>query len=207
MKHICVIFAGGPEEGLPCLPVPEGAYILCADSGLHLAERMGVTPDLVLGDFDSLGAVPQHLPHLTVPVEKDDTDTVLAARTALEHGCRDVRIFGAFGGRLDHTLANLQTLDFLLAHGAEGMLIGGRDIVTLQAGGTVRRYEKREGWAFSVFAWGGRCTGVTLRGTQYPLEGHTLTGDFPLGVSNRITADFAEVSCGDGRLLIVQSKL
>lgn len=207
MKRICVIFAGGPEEGLPCLPVPEDAYILCADSGLRLAEKLHVTPDLVLGDFDSLGAAPEQYPVMIVPVEKDDTDTMLAARIALEKGYRDVRIFGAFGGRLDHTLANLQTLEFLHSAGAEGMLIGARDWAVMQGSGTARTYPKQAGWSLSVFAWSPQCTGVTLRGTKYPLENGTLTRDFPLGVSNSVTADCAEVICGEGLLLAVSSRL
>ncbi len=206
-NDICVIFAGGPEAGLPCLPVPEGAYVICADSGLHLAEKLMQTPDLVLGDFDSLGAVPEQLPHLTVPVEKDDTDTMLAARVALEKGFRDVRIYGAFGGRLDHTLANVQTLEFLLDAGADAMLVGVRDIAQMLPAGAVRRYERRAGWSLSLFSWSERCTGVTVQGTQYPLEKGTLTRGFPLGVSNKITEEAAEISCESGLLLVVCSRL
>ena len=207
MKRTCIICAGGPEAGLPCLPLPEGAYILCADSGLRLAERLGLTPDLVLGDFDSLGAAPEGYPVMTVPVEKDDTDTMLAARVALEKGYRDIRICGAFGGRLDHTLANIQTLEFLMDAGAEGILIGARDWACMQGSGTARRYETPQGWSLSVFAWTERCTGVTLRGTKYPLENGTLTRGFPLGVSNAVTGGFAEVTCGEGRLLVTASRL
>lgn len=206
-QSVCAIFAGGPEDGVPCEPVPAGAYILCADSGLHLAERLSLRPDLVLGDFDSLGAVPEDLPHMTVPVEKDDTDTMLAARTALEKSFRDIRIYGAFGGRLDHTLANLQTLEFLYRNGAEGMLAGVRDVIYLQGSGSVRHYPKREGWTFSLFSWTERCTGVCARGVYYPLEQAVLTREFPLGVSNRITAEEAEIVCGEGLLLVAASKL
>lgn len=207
MEKICVIFAGGPEEGLPCLPVPEGAFVICADSGLHLAEKLMQKPDLVLGDFDSLGAVPEQLPHLTVPVEKDDTDTMLAVRVALEKGFRDVRIYGAFGGRLDHTLANVQTLEFLHNAGAEGLLVGVRDFAQMLSPGAVRRYERRDGWSLSLFSWSAECTGVTVQGTQYLLEKGILTRGFPLGVSNRITAKTAEISCEHGLLLAVCSRL
>lgn len=204
---ICAIFAGGPENGMPCLPVPAGAEILCADSGLRLCERLGLKPDLVLGDFDSLGKVPEGIPHMTVPVEKDDTDTLLAARTALERGCTDIRIYGAFGGRLDHTLANIQTLEFLLHHGAEGALISSENYAFLQKAGTKRHYPQIAGFSFSVFAWSERCTGVTLEGTYYSLENGTLTRDFPLGVSNHITAETASVRVKTGTLLIVGSRL
>lgn len=206
-KTICAIFAGGPENGEPCLPVPENAYIMCADSGLRLAERLLLRPDLVLGDFDSLGAVPVNLPHMTVPEEKDDTDTLLAVRTALEMGYRDIRIYGAFGGRLDHTLANFATLEFLRKSGAEGFLCGVRDCARMLLSGETLRLPKREGWSLSAFAWSEQCSGVTERGVYYPLENAALTRSFPLGISNRITAEEAEIHCENGTLLVVQSKL
>lgn len=203
--QICAIFAGGPEEGIPCLPVPEDAYILCADSGLRLAEKLGCTPDFVLGDFDSLGEIPEALPHFTAPAEKDDTDTMLAVRYALNQGFRDIRIYGAFGGRLDHTIANLQTLEFIVRADGAGMLIGANDWVCMQSGGTARRYPQQPGRTLSLFSWSEQCSGVCARGVYYPLENAVLTRAFPLGVSNVITASEAEIVCGDGLLLIVSS--
>lgn len=210
-NRICCIFAGGPETELPCLPIPNNAYVLCADSGLQLALRLGQTPDLVLGDFDSLHdtaalqSLPPHCRIITAPAEKDDTDTMLAVRNALAAGYRDVRIYGAFGGRLDHTIANIQTLRFLTAHGAQGMLIGARDYICLQGTGT-RTYPHREGFTFSVFSLTEQSTGVTLRGTYYPLTNATLTPAFPIGISNRITAAYAEVTCEEGLLLVMGSR-
>ncbi len=206
-ERICAILAGGPEEGIPCEPVPESAFILCADSGLHLAERLNRKPDLVLGDFDSLGAVPEHLPHMTVPVEKDDTDTMLAVRVALEKGFRDIRIYGAFGGRLDHTLANLQTLEYLRQQGADGFLAGASDCARMLCGGETLHLKKRPDWSLSLFAWSERCEDVNAAGVYYPLAHGTLTRSFPLGVSNHITAAAAEISCRSGMLLVMQSKL
>ena len=204
-NRICVIFAGGPERGLPCIPVPAGAYLLCADSGLKLCSRLGLKPDLVLGDFDSLGAEPTVLPHITAQPEKDDTDTMLAVRQALSEGFRDIRIYGAFGGRLDHTLANLQTLEFLRQNGASGMLIGAGDWACLLPAGETGRYVRQPDFTLSVFAWSGTCRGVCIRGTKYTLEQGELSRSFPLGVSNEITAEAAEVSCTEGVLLIAGS--
>ena len=138
MSDRCWILAGGPEDELPCIAVPQDAFVLCADSGLRLAERLKITPALVLGDFDSLGALPE-IPYWQAPVEKDDTDTMLAVRYGLARGYRDFVICGAFGGRLDHTYANIQTLCFLHSMGAKGLLVGARDLVNLQpAGKTVK---------------------------------------------------------------------
>ena len=203
---ICLIFAGGPENGTPCLPLPETAFVIAADSGLHLCERLQFAPDLVLGDFDSLGAAPADYPVMTVPVEKDDTDTLLAVRVALERGYRDIRIVGAFGGRLDHTIANLQTLEFLYRAGAEGVLIGSEHYARMQGPGT-REYPAVPGFSFSVFSWTERCGGVSLSGVYYPLENAVLTREFPLGVSNAVTAESAHVTCESGLLLIVGSRL
>lgn len=202
----CIIFAGGPESGTPCRAVPEHAYVICADSGLRLAERLNVPPDLVLGDYDSLGAVPENYPHLILPVEKDDTDTMYAVRTALEKGFRDIWIFGAFGGRLDHTFANLQTLEFLHCHGAKGCLIGVHDYAFLMENET-RTLPRKDGFTLSVFAWDGDCSGVTLRGVHYPLENGVLTRHFPLGCSNEITAECAEITVKTGILLVIGSRL
>lgn len=206
-KRVCTIIAGGPERALPCEPVPEGAYILCADSGLRLAERLSLCPDLLLGDFDSLGAVPENVPVQRLPVEKDDTDTLAAARIALQKGFRDISIFGAFGGRLDHTLANLQTLEFLRKNGAYGRLIGAGDTAELLADGETLRLPRQEGRTLSLFSWSSKCSGVCARGVYYPLENAVLTREFPLGVSNQITAPEAEITCAHGFLLIMQSTL
>ena len=205
-QSICVIFAGGPESGTPCMEIPPDAYYLCADSGLRLAERLQITPDLVLGDYDSLGAVPEQYPHLILPVEKDDTDTMYAVRVALEKGFRDIRIFGAFGGRIDHTFANLQTLEFLLKHGAKGMLAGANDYAFLMENET-RLLPQRNGFTLSVFAWSEECRGVTLRGVHYPLEHGDLSRHFPLGCSNEITAEQAEITVNEGVLLVMGSRL
>lgn len=204
-QQICAIFAGGPERELPCEPVPAGAYILCADSGLRLAERLSLPPDLVLGDFDSLGEIPSALPYITAPAEKDDTDTMLAVRTALQKGFRDIRIYGAFGGRLDHTLANLQALEFIRRNGADGMLIGAGDCVRMLTDGERLRLPQRAERTLSLLSWSEQCSGVCVRGVYYPLEDAVLMRAFPLGVSNRITAPEAEIVCGCGMLLVVQS--
>ena len=205
--RICVIFSGSPELGIPCEPIPEQAYILCADSGLRLAERLNRKPDLVLGDFDSLGAEPEHLPHITAPVEKDDTDTMLAVRTALANGFRDIRIYGAFGGRLDHTFANLQTLEYIRKQGADGILCGIRDSARMVCGGETLTLAAQADRTLSLFAWTEVCEGVCISGVHYPLTNGRLTRDFPLGVSNQIETAQAEITCGSGILLVMQSMI
>ena len=206
MTRLCCIFAGGPETGLPCLPIPENAFVLCADSGLRLAERMGVKPDWVLGDFDSLGAWPEGYSYQAAPVEKDDTDTMLCVRHALAAGYSEIRIYGAFGGRLDHTFANLQVLRYLHAQGVQGMLIGANDYALIQGAGSCR-IPKMDGFSLSVFALTDRAEGVSESGVYYPLNGGVMTADYPLGISNVITAESAKISCETGLLLLICSRL
>ena len=147
------------------------------------------------------------MPYIQAPVEKDDTDTMLAVRHGLEQGYRRFVICGAFGGRWDHSYANVQTLLFLHRHGAKGTLVGASDIITLVAEGEPAVFPYKEGFSFSVFAISEICEGVTIQGVKYPLENASLTIYHPLGVSNAIMADTAVLFCKKGLLMVVQSRL
>ena len=194
----CVIFCAGEFHGL--MEPVEGVAI-AADGGLGHMEQLGLTPDVILGDFDSLGYVPQKAN--VFPVEKDDTDAMLAVRKGLELGCSRFIFYGALEGpRLDHTVANFQTLQFLADRGAQGFLVGKDTVVTVIKNGSIYFPALPEG-IVSVFCLGADAHGVTIRGLQYPLENGTLTAGFPLGVSNHFVGENAEISVEDGSLLIL----
>lgn len=199
-----VIFAGAPIEPSVQPPVPKAALYLCADAGMRLAQAFDICPDWIIGDFDSLGEIPTGSNVAVFPPGKDDTDTVLAAKYALSKGCDELLFYGALGGRLDHTFANLQLLRMLADHHARGILVDEKHWVTLQRGGTVS-YPKRDGY-FSLFSWTETCEDVTLEGTEYVLWHDALSGSFPLGVSNRIIAEKAVVTVGKGDLLVTFAK-
>ena len=175
-------------------------YILCADAGYLLAKENGIEPDMVIGDFDSAeqpagGNVVVH------PVVKDDTDTLLCVRQALRMGIKDILIVGGVGGRLDHTLANLQTLTFIAEQGAKAEM---RD-------GNIRAFAVKEGsiriprtkGKLSVFALGEKCTGVSIKGAKYSGTGLEITPGFPIGMGNDFKDDFAEIGVESGILTVI----
>ena len=196
----CVIFCAAGFDGL-ALPIDTDDLVIAADGGLRHTQAIGITPTLILGDFDSLGYTPDE--SLVFPVEKDDTDAMLAAREGLRRGCDEFYFYGSLDGkRLDHTVANFQTLQFLEDQGATGYLIGADYLVTVVKNGTLRFPAGATGIA-SLFCLGVDARGVTLEGLKYPLEDGTLTAGFPLGVSNHFIGTDATVSVRDGSLLVL----
>lgn len=202
MGPVCYIAGAMPAPEMALFRRRESDLLIAADAGYRHLCRQGIVPDLVVGDFDSLGAEPDHPRVIRHPVEKDDTDTLLAVRIGLERGYRRFCIYGGLGGLLDHTLANLQTLLFLLDHGAWGLLLGEGQAVAAVRNGTLR-FEGEDRDRVSVFAAGDRAEGVTLRGLYYPLDHGVLTNSFPLGVSNAFTGGPAEISVEQGTLFII----
>ena len=197
----CYIFGAGAFTAPDSPPAPED-YVIAADAGWLACRRAGIRPDLLLGDFDSLGQVPDFPSVERVPVEKDDTDVMLAVKKGLERGCRLFRIYGGMGGsRTDHTIANLQTLAYLARHGAQGWLYGPGETYTAICNGSLTLPAREEG-IVSVFCLGPDARDVTIQGAQYPLSNGVLTADFPLGVSNHFQGQPITIQVGEGLLLI-----
>ena len=181
--------------------------ILCADGGYDAALKLGLKPDLLIGDLDSIRSETDVCcPVKHHPAEKDETDTMLAVWYGRDRGCTEFHIYGAFGGaRLDHSIANLQMLHHMAEQGLHGTLYDGGTAVTVQTAGTVC-YPRTKGY-LSLFSLTDECTGLTVTGVKYPLEQGRLTNAFPLGVSNEILAENAEITLESGVLLIVQTDL
>ena len=198
----CFIFAAGSFYGLREAP-KAGDVIIAADAGFLLCRELGLTPDLLLGDFDSMEE-PKDFAHLIrVPVEKDDTDTMLAVREGLREGCTQFYLYGGTGGkRLDHTLANFQALLYLRRHGARGDLYDDDFCWTAIENETLT-LERQVDWGIvSLFPQDGAAEGVTLTGLQYPLTGARLTPDVGLAVSNHFLAEQAVITVRRGALLV-----
>lgn len=196
----CIIFCAADFQEL-LAPIGPEDHVIAADGGLKHTETLGIFPDEILGDFDSLGYIPQD--SRVFPVEKDDTDAMLAVRRGLQLGYREFILYGSLDGpRLDHTIANFQTLQFLCDRGAFGYLAGNDYLVTVVKNGALRFPAGCEG-TVSVFCLGADASGVTLEGLYYPLKNGTLTAGFPLGVSNHFTGSEAMISVESGGLLVL----
>lgn len=197
----CYIFGAGDHSGMRKRP-GRGDIVIACDAGYLLCRAEGLKPDLTLGDFDSLKTPVEGENVVRVPVEKDDTDTMLALREGLARDCRVFHLYGCAGGeRIDHTLANLQALAFADSHGARAYLYEKHFIFTCISDGSIE-IEGDPGAIFSVFAVSGAAEHVTIEGGKYPLGDQTVTGDFPIGVSNHFSAPRARISVGCGRLLV-----
>ena len=186
----CILFCGRPVEEADLLGLVReaGDLVIGADGGYLTARRLGFQPDLILGDFDS-APMPEATGNVEVhPAHKDETDCVLGVDAGLERGFTDFIILGGTGGRLDHTVANLQTLGYLADRGARGELrdrdcwarVIRDETITLPRGAFLG-----EGAYLSLFALGGGCQ-VTETGVEYPLDRYPLRPFYPLGVSNHI---------------------
>ena len=199
----CVIFCAAECDGL-ARPIGPDAFVIAADGGLRHTEKLGIAPDAVLGDFDSLGFCPEGAN--VFPVEKDDTDAMLAVRLGLWQGCGGFLLYGSLDGpRLDHTVANFQTLQFLADHGAVGYLIGNTTMATVVKNGKITFPAGLSG-TISVFCMGKDAEGVTETGLFYGIEDGVFTSGFPLGVSNHFTGKKAEISVKNGSLLVLWEK-
>lgn len=196
----CIIFCAAEFDCLAEV-IREDDHIIAADGGFRHIRKLGIEPDEILGDFDSLGYTPGD--SRVFPVEKDDTDAMLGVRRGLELGYREFVLYGSLDGpRLDHTIANFQVLQFLCDHGAYGYLVGKTYIATVVKNGALSFPAEAAG-TVSVFCLGPDAEGVTLEGLYYPLKKSTLTSGFPLGVSNHFTGKSSKITVENGSLLVL----
>lgn len=200
----CYIIAAG-ECGKIEIKKGENDFVICADAGYLKALENNITPDLVVGDFDSLGSVPNFENIEVHPAEKDETDTFLALNCGIERGYGNFVVFGALGGRLDHTFSNLQLLKYLCEKNVKCTLVSERETVTAIKNSSLF-FQKGERGTVSVFSLSDESTGVTERGFKYPLENGVLTSSFPLGESNELLGDGGEISVKNGVLMIVRNR-
>ena len=202
----CYIFAAGTFFGLRERPGMPGDLVIAADAGYRVCQREHLTPDVILGDFDSMEAPDAGERVRRLPVEKDDTDTMAAIRhAAAQEECGEIWLYCALGGRLDHLLGNLQAAAFAVRRGIPVRIVDEENEILVFSGGSVTVPE-RAGYSLSVLALSDRCTGVSIRGTKYELEDVTVENSFPIGVSNQWRGT-AEITVEQGVLAVIESKM
>ncbi|MBQ9614394.1 MAG: thiamine diphosphokinase [Lachnospiraceae bacterium] len=208
----CIIMCAGEFEPL-VIEKEEGDLLIAADNGLSYLQKLGVFPDVIIGDFDSLGREGRRLLEeikeespdkiITLPKEKDDTDTIAAIREGLRRGYKTFYLYSALGGRLDHTFANIQALNFIKEHDAQGYIMSEKEMIFLIRNET-RKFHKGFSGGFSLFSLGDRLENVSISGMKYELENAVITNGFPIGVSNEILGENeAVVTVGNGTALAI----
>lgn len=186
--------------------VPAYDIAIAADCGLLLAKRLGITPELTVGDFDSAdinlnrpsGEVIRH------PAHKDQTDTMLAVELAVSRGCDEVHILGGLGGRTDHSLSNILFLEALADRGVSAVIDDGDNTLRLLLAGQSTTIGHGSYRYFSLFALD-FCT-VSVSGCEYPLENGRLVRNHPYALSNETHDGGAFLECHEGKVLLVRSE-
>ena len=196
MKGRCIMMCAGEFRPMEIDAKPDD-WVIAVDGGLKYLEDSGIEPDFLLGDFDSLGAEyaetvakyramgDDHFRQF--PVVKDDTDTMAAARLGISRGYKEFLIYGGLGGRLDHTMANIQTIVWILRNGGRAWLLDRNTLVTVLGPGEFRIPEDFVG-TVSLFALDERLENVTIRGMKYEVENASVRNDYPVGCSNETVA-------------------
>lgn len=197
----CIIFGALPVRRMPEPPCP-GDLVIAADRGCAVAQSLGVSPDLIVGDFDSLGEIPLGKNVIRLNVRKDDTDIEHAVNTALERGCTDFVVYGAVGGALDHTLGNIAVAEMIANTGGSAVFYSDDSSFTVIRNSAFQLPVRDEG-RVSVMSLSEISHSVTIRGLSYEADGIDLPRATTHGVGNLFVGHRARVSVGDGTLLIV----
>ncbi len=200
MQGICYIVGAGACEGIS-INKNENDYIISADGGYAHLLKIGIEPNLAVGDFDSLGYIPNSTKTLVHKPEKDDTDMFLAICEGIELGYKKFLIYGGLGGRFDHSLANIQCLNYLAEKNLTAWLWGENTALTVIKNRKIN-LPKRENGYISVFANSEKAENVDISGLKYELKNGNLTATHPLGVSNEFIGKKSEISVKNGRLSI-----
>lgn len=210
------IFTGGRifEDELADFEIEKDAVVIAADSGYNNAQKLGITPNILLGDLDSIDKsklTPHELDNLEkiiVPTEKDDTDTQLAVDTAISREAREIVIVGGLGGRLDHTLSTVFLLEYIYDKGVNVYMTDGKNrIRVIKSSGNRVCVEIQKKFKYlSLISLSEECRGVSALGVYYPLENASITRKYSYAVSNVITENCAKVTLLDGCMLIVESR-
>lgn len=203
IKH-CTIITGAPEEFIDYYhSYTADSFIISADSGYDKCVSLGITPDLIIGDFDSTALPDTDVETIALPVRKDDTDTFFSVKEAVKRGYNDIVILGGIGSRLDHTYSNILCLSYCADAGVNALLINSKNRIRVLTNNAIIKKDKYK--SFSLFALFENCVGLTTRGTAYNLTEYTLTPDCQLAQSNEFVDDELVIEFKSGKILLIES--
>ena len=221
----CVMIGAGDCPAAD-MKIEKGSLYIAVDGGYAYCKKLGISPGLIIGDMDSLtegeslcskgsrnGSLREEIERIEMLCpekvirlckEKDDTDMLAALKIGMEKGYRDFSIYGALGGRIEHSIANIQCLVYLRNHGAKGRILdNGVEMFVIQEESVVFDREM-EGY-LSLFALGEKVEGVTIAGMKYPLKDATITNDYPIGISNEFVGQEGMIEVKKGMALLILS--
>ena len=203
MSKICYIIGAGDIYTKSRIKAENDDYVICADGGYAHRTLLSREPDLVVGDFDSYGAIPETQKKIVAPREKDETDMMLAVNEGLKRGYKEFVIFGALGGsRFEHSVGNIQLLAYICDKGARATLVHKGELFTAFRNSEVRFPSEKEGYV-SVFSLCDESKGVNIRNLKYEVEDFTLRANMPVGISNEFIGKESSVSVENGTLLVI----
>ena len=188
-------------------------FTIYCDSGLKHLGGLGAEPSLIVGDWDSHEDPHMDVETITLPVAKDDTDTVYAMKEGIKRGFSEFLLLGAVGARLDHTLVNLYILTALENRGCHGVIADDWSEMELISSWTDEEGKNHPGTAsvedhypfFSLVALEGQADGVSIRGAKFGLDKASIGPDYQYATSNEVLpGDTAEITVEDGRLLLLK---
>ncbi len=201
---ICYIVGAGECEKLDFIK-NEADLLIAADAGYKHILKNGMQPDIVIGDFDSLGETPDEKNVVKLNPIKDVTDMHAAVDEGIKSGYTEFHLYGATGGRIDHTLANIQLVVSLSQKGFDVNISDGERVITAITDSAIS-FDSSEKGFISVFSHTDKSEGVCMKGLKYSLDNAVLTNNFALGVSNEFTGEESLVSVEKGTLIIIYNK-
>ena len=212
-KGNCILIGAG-DLTVSEIPIGENDLCIAVDAGYEYCKLLEIVPDYILGDFDSISekeaesvaqiAKTEEDKVIVLPVEKDDTDMLAALKLGLSRGYQSFRIYGGMGGRIEHTIANIQCLLYLKEHNAVGYLMDGTGMILVAKEEEISFQDSMEGY-MSLFSMGDKAV-VSIEKMKYSLDEHEITNSFPIGISNEfILGEKGKITVHKGAVVVIVS--
>lgn len=198
----CVIISGAPENDLGYYgEFLTDSYIICADSGYLKCEKLGIKPDLIIGDFDSAPVAKESCEIIKLQVRKDDSDTFHCVKTAVERGFKEIIIIGGIGSRFDHTYSNILSLGYCLDNYVKACMIDKNNKIFITDKPLTLKCNRYK--FFSLFALFGKVEGLSIKNADYELDNYELEPFDQLTQSNGFKGLDVSINFNTGKLMII----